>query len=132
MNKKIPYGRITNKVMELTHVNGERLNRTDKFLLYTLIVKANKDGVATVANPLLASISDLSLRTIERSIKKLKKLEVIQSPKKGKYIINDKYLYKKGEGFGIVKWKILTSDLSINAKSLFIVNSIACGRNAVG
>jgi len=123
------YGRLTHEVMKLLNVNGTKLNRTDKFIFFTLLVKANKNGVALIGNRLLAAISGLDVRSVQRSVNKLKKLGLINSEKIGKYIIQEKYLYKKGGGFGIVKLDVLLSDLSLNAKLLYVINCIAGGKD---
>lgn len=123
------YGRITNKAMKITNINGKKLNRTDNFVFFTLIVKQGDTAEARIANNVLATISNLDIRSIQRSVKKLNKLGLITIIKESIYSVNPEYLYKENEGFGSVEFRFLESDLSIYAKLLYIVNTVASGKD---
>ena len=128
MGKK-GYGRVTNKAMKLTHYKGVDLNRTDKFVLFTLIVKQGATNEARIANRVLATMADLGIRTIQRSVEKLERIGLITRLKLGKYSVASGFLHLEGEGFGEVYLDVLQSELSIYAKLLYVVNTVASGKD---
>lgn len=121
------YGRVTNNTMRLTHYRGVDLNRTDKFVLFTLIAKQGATMEAKITNRILANMADLGIRTIQRSVDKLERIGLITRQGLGSFTVQSDFLYQKGDGFGKIYVDVLESDLSIYAKLLYVVNVVACG-----